>query len=285
MKKSLLTVSILLLSLACTKGPRVQLPADPDLLKLAPADSTVIIGGKIAPLAKAGLLAPLETFSANAGLNLAADLDEFLIAYNGKSPLAAFKGRVNQSALEEKLKARGVPNTTLEGKTIWGADNLSIAILDNRVVAAPAALLKPALTGNSGAPQTLRDLLATIPGDANVWGVSLGNVQLPVPERSNLANVNNVLSLVNSIVGSAKVANGVSFQATANSNDYRSARKVHDALRGALGFLRLSTPTDRTQILEALDALDIRLGQKEVKLTAYWTRDAIEALLAFRPTR
>ncbi len=206
MKKSLLPVSILLLSLACAKGPRVHLPADPDLLKLAPADSTVIIGGKIAPLAKAGLLAPLESFSANAGLNLA-DLDEFLIAYNGKAPLAAFKGRLNQSALEEKLKARGIPSTSLEGKTIWGADNLSIAFLENRVIAAPLPVLKPALTGTSGAPQNLRDLLATIPGDANIWGVSLGGVQLPVPERSNLANVNNVLSLVESIVTSPQFLN------------------------------------------------------------------------------
>lgn len=131
---------------------------------------------------------------------------------------------------------------------------------------------------------SVKQLIDRLPGDANLWAVALGGISLPmIPERSNFANLQKVISDVRSVTASANVANGVQLNATATSADEVAAKKLHDALRGLIGFARLSTPQDRQDLLKLYDAVAVKQQAADVRVDAYFTRDAVDQILALSP--
>lgn len=275
---------LFIVALACAAGcgraARKSGPANPRLVALIPQDTVALAGGRIQPLRDAGLLPDLSRFAAQTGFNPATDVDEFLLAYNGQSAALLAAGRFDSAKLVQGIQQAGAAPEQYAGTTIWTNAGQGLALLpDGLAVAAPTALVRAILDRKTALSASLQGLLETVPADATVWAVSTGGIPLPVPERSNLANIEKVLNQVESLVAFAHVASGARVTATAVSLDEAAAKKLHDGLRGLLGLARLSTPGRRTDLLKIYDAIDIRQQARETRLNAYFSRDDVDRLL------
>lgn len=275
----LATMVALLAGCGRTGGSR--LPISAELLEHVGPGTIAVAGGQIQPLVSAGLVPPLKGFVGATGFDPSKDVREFVVTYDGKSAVLLAQGAFREAELRKKLedaKALGEPHG---GKTIWRQGEIGFVLLRPDVAAAgPVTVLKSLVDAKSGGmSEGLKKVLEQVPGDAHIWGASMGGIQLPVPPRSNLANVDKLLTMVSSVIASANVSSGVRFQAKATGTDAEGAKKVHDALRGALGFARLSTSTNRQDLLKAYDAIDIRQKETHVLVTAYLPQESVDALL------
>lgn len=275
---------LFIVALACAAGcgraARKSGPANPRLAALIPLDTVALAGGHVEPLRKAGLLPDLSRFAAQTGFNPANDVDEFLLAYNGRSPALLAAGRFDSAKLAQSIEQAGASREQYAGTTIWTNADQGLALLpDGLAVAAPTSLVRAILDRKTALSASLQGLLQSVPGDATVWAVSTGGIALPIPERSNLANIEKVLNQVESLMAFANVASGVRLTATAISVDEAAAKKLHDGLRGLLGLARLSTPSHRADLLKIYDAIDIRQQARETRLNAYFRRDDVDRLL------
>jgi hypothetical protein len=261
-------------------------PANPKLVALIPGDTIAIVGGRMEPLRKAGLVPPLDKMAAETGFNPATDLDEFLLAYNGKSAALLATGRFDATKLTQKLEQAGAKAEKHAGTTIWSNGEQGVALVSSDLaVAAPNSMVRAILDRKVGLNPSLGELLQGLPGDATVWAVSAGGIALPIPERSNLANLEKILSQVESLVAFANVASGVRASATATSVDDAAAKQLHDGLRGLLGLARLTTPKERTDLLKIYDAIDIRQQGRQTRVNAYLGSDDVNRLLDFARSR
>jgi hypothetical protein len=270
------------LTVGCSKPKPAAGPASGLLVALIPADSVALAGGRLEPLRKADLLPPFAELEGKTGFNPATDVDEFLFAYNGQSGCLLVEGRFDL----ETLKKAGASRQTVAGREVWSMEAGAMVFVSNRVaVMGPPALVKTSIEGKTAPGSKLTELLRGIPADAALWAVSLGQLRVPVPERSNLANIEKILSEVETVTAYAKVGSGVDFAALAVSADDASARKLHDAVRGLLGLARLSTPTQQTELLAVYDAINVRHQGKETRVSGYLTRSQIDQVRALMPRR
>ena len=264
----------------CGQAVKKNGPADPRLVAMVPEDTVAIAGGRMEPLRKAELVPDLSRFAAQTGFNPATDIDEFLLAYNGKSAALLAAGRFDNAGLAQNLENTGAKSEKYAQTTIWTNGDQGVALLPaGLAVAAPNNLIRAILDRKTGLSPSLSGPLQSVPGDAAIWAVSAGGIALPIPERSNLANLDKILSQVESLVAFAHVATGVRASATATSVDEAAAKKLHDGLRGLLGLARLSTPSQRSDLLKIYDAIDIRQQARETRLNAYFSRDDMNHLL------
>ncbi|MCC6588700.1 MAG: hypothetical protein IT168_18535 [Bryobacterales bacterium] len=257
----------------------------PELVASVPGDTVAVIGGKVDPLRKAGLTTAIERVATREGFNPISECEQFVVAFDGKAPFVAAYGRFQRTDIEKKLTAGGGKPEQWQGKAVWtNGDTAAAFVSDQMVVAGMRPAVEASLNGKAGAPVHVKELIGRLPGDANLWAVALGGIPLPmIPERSNLANLQKVILDVRSVIVSANVANGVQLKATATSADEAGAKKLHDALRGLIGFARLSTSQERQDLLKLLDAIAVKQQAAEVNVDAYFTRDAVDQILALSP--
>lgn len=253
---------------------------------MIPGDTMAVAGGRMEPLRKAGLVPPLDKVAAQAGFNPATDLDEFLLAYDGKSAALLATGRFDTIKLTQKLEQAGAKGASHNGATIWTHGERGVALLSSDfAVTGPTRLVRSILDRKGGLNPSLAGLLQAVPGDSTLWVVSAGAIALPVPERSNLANLGKILDQVESLVAFAHVASGIRFSATAASVDETAAKQLHDGLRGLVGLARLTTPKERPDLLKIYDAIDIRRQARETRVNSYLSRDDVDRLRTLASSR
>lgn len=276
---------IVLATAGCSRTAHRDGIVRPDLLASVPGDTVAVIGGKVAPLRKAGFTTAIERIASREGFNPISECEQFVVAFDGKAPFIAAYGQFQRAEIEKKLAAGGGKSEQWQGKALWANGDTALAFAgDQLIVAGLRPAVEASLSGKAGAPVQVKQLIDGLPGDSNLWAVALGGISLPmIPERSNFANLQKVISDVRSVIVSANVANGVQLKATATSADDAGAKKLHDALRGLIGFARLSTSQDRQDLLKLLDAIAVKQQAAEVKVDAYFTRDAVDQILSLSP--
>jgi hypothetical protein len=77
----------------------------------------------------------------------------------------------------------------------------------------------------------------------------------------------------------ANLSRGLNVSMLANCKDASMAEGLNGAARGLLGFARLSTPSDQTDVLKAIDAVDIKHEQRKVRVTANLSEPVFNSLI------
>jgi len=269
-----------------------------ELERYIPADTVILAGARVDQirttplyerLVKEKKIAELDDFARRTGLDPRKDLQEFLIASNGKETLMMAKGRIENSiALEELLVKEGALRQAFDGHTLLTSDNgQSVVFVGNRLaLAGSTELLKKVLAkgdGGNGEDTNRRAVLARVgllPRDRHIWVVAVGGwAPMPLPETGNLANLNRVFQSLESVTMTMSLSDGVSLNAAGTCNDERHAKQLHDMLRGLIGFGRLSTPSDRPEMLRFFDGVQVEHSKKEVKVDATVPKDLVDVFL------
>lgn len=220
------------------------------------------------------------------GLDPRRDLSQLVAAWDGKKVLIIAKGRFSPNELERKLAAAGAHETPYRKYKLLGDVNNSVVFLNSDLALAGALeVVEPAIDayedGRGEIPQTLEDRMDKVPKGDQLWLVSAGG--LPFVEmrmRSDLESaLSNIVDYVNGSLAGVRVDSGLHLQAEISCVSDEGAKRVHDALRGLIGFGRLSTKDDEQDLLRAYDGIHVDQNHSVVDIKADLSGDLADALL------
>jgi hypothetical protein len=123
----------------------------------------------------------------------------------------------------------------------------------------------------------LQPLLASLPNRDQFWTVFNGSaIRLPVPDESNLGNINHLARAVQTGAVGADLSSGLSLHAHATCATDASAKQIHDTLKGFIGLGRLSTPDSQPELLKVYDAIQVQQQDRLVNISADIPQDMVD---------
>jgi hypothetical protein len=242
---------------------------DPAIGPLIPPDTTMMAGLRLEKIRATPLyksyrdklpMKMLEQFKERTGLDPEHDIWELVIAGTPNDYLVFARGRFTVGELEPKLDPLGKNRVSYKGYNLIGEERNAVVFLNpGVVVAGRMASLKTMIDRRDRPaviPPALASRISSIPADAQLWLVDSGGL----PRLDLLTNRDDVGSLID-----CKSDEGV--------------KRLKDALRGVIGFARLSTKGDQQDLLKLYDAIDVTAEQKAVRVTAAINPELVRTLL------
>jgi hypothetical protein len=259
------------LTLACNSesGSTATKP-DKGLYAYLPPDATFIAGARVAHLRKSPLYKTFRDRLPAEALPYEKDATEIVVSTDGVHTLLLARGKFNKQQLESDLGKNGTPTTV----TNLASDLIAIA---DPTTIATAKKSKEAHSGSA--------LVAQIPTPADLWLVTNGQLPIPVPERSNLSNLNRLSQDLRLGVAGFQVSDAIQADVHLDFANDAASEQAHTALRGFLGLARLSTPEGKEQLLNVLDRLLISRDKARVIVKADWPPELVQTLIGMLPTR
>lgn len=228
----------------------------------------------------------LDAMAGRIGLDPRRDLSHVVVAWDGKKVLLIVQGRFSPGDLERKLSAAGAHETPYRKYKVFGDIKNAVAFLNQQLaVAGPLDALEPAIDRfedrQGGVPESLQGQMSKIPKNDQLWLASTGGLPfIEMQMRSDIESaLSNIVDYVNATNLGIKVDSGLHLQAEISCVSEQGAKRVHDALRGVIGFGRLSTKDNETELLRVYDAIQVNQKQQMVDIRADLTGDLADALL------
>jgi hypothetical protein len=291
---ALLLLASLLLLTSCRPALLKPVRIDPALRALIPADTVYLFGANVERMRQTPVYRKLtqlawpqvDRFARETGVDPRRDIREVLASSNGTSMVTMVLGTFNAADLEPKLRARGAPRIAWKGYTLYGTEEAAVAFLSPSIaVAGSTPVLKSVIDagdGGHGVPTALRPLLDAVPERDQMWAVSAGG--LPVPrmgaaEGSRLGDIAGMLRGIQAVVLGVDFSNGLHLTARLDCRTKDDARHVHDALRGAIGMARLSTPDNQPELLRVYDGIQVAQGNSRVEVNGDLPADQVDRFL------
>ena len=289
-------VSIAALALmSCQKAPIAAVNVDPALATLVPPETKLLVGAKLDKLRETPLyqqrfaslpLAQLDKFAADTGLDPRKDVWEVLFCSNGKDTgVLMLRGKFSPTDLEPRLVGNGANRTNYKGYSLFGDARTSAFFMNASTALAGSTKSIQAIIDNrdtslNGIPAVLLPLVKQVPGNAQFWAVFDGVlVDMPFREDSNLGNINTMIRSLDNGWVSANLTKGLDLKAVGNCRSADAAKQIHDALRGVIGFGRLSTPDNQPELLKAFDGMKVDQQEKVVKISAEIPQPVVDKIL------
>ncbi|NWF84371.1 MAG: hypothetical protein HXY18_11135 [Bryobacteraceae bacterium] len=165
-----------------------------------------------------------------------------------------------------RLSHKGYPilSTKEGGVTFF---NTGVAVLG------PVEQLKRVIDNRdnpAGAPKDLLALVGKIPARAHLWAVSpqLGAMMPQQRVEGTMGSILRMGQTAGEFLFWSDLAEGVDLEAHLTYADEKMAAQVRDALKALLGILRLRTPSDQTELLQAYSNVFPTSEGPHVKVTA-----------------
>jgi len=282
----------LLLALAgCGGGLTRHGPIDPALAVFIPPDTVAIAGVRMdqlratplyRKLAERNRLPRFDQFRAESGFDPSRDIHEMLLASDGKNVLA-----IAQGAFAAK-PADGLSATEYKGCTLYSKNGSEvIAFPDKRTaLGGPAVAVRAAIdrykSGGRGTPRDLMARAAALPADVQIWAIAAGwrgATPDQLREMGNLANLDRVLRLVEGASLTIVLRMGVHAAFTGDSRTEADAKTLADSLRGLASLARMGVPRQRTDLLQALDGIQVKQDGRVVQVKVDMAEDLAEKLV------
>jgi len=266
---------VLLLILPACRRDKPPLAINPSLARLVPVDTVALAGFRMNEVRNSPLYRKwaartggrIDEFARETGFDPRKDVEQFLIASDGKNMLVLAKGK-----FEKQMERHG------GGYGVVFPDK-------STAVAGPLPAVKAAIDRGKkdGIPQALREKLATLPPESQVWGVALGidpHLYKMIPETGNLSNLRPVLASVDSVAVGMDLRSGVKMEFTGVCRAAQDAKVIHDGLRGLIGMGRLSTPDNAPEMLRFYDGIQVTQEQQTVRVRADIPEEILERVLS-----
>lgn len=227
----------------------------------------------------------LDEFSRRTGLDARKDIWELLFVSNGKEGFMMGRGKFSSSDLEPRLEGEGVERFSYKGYRMFGDENGAVLFINSSTAivgrtAALRSLLDLRSESKLGVPKELAEKMKQVPATAQFWAVFSGTrVLTPFPEGTNLGNINKMLASVRDGVFHVDLRYGFLSNAIGTCATPQDAQQIRDALRALIGLGRLSTPSDRPELLKAYDGIQVVQDQQQVKVDIRVPEDIVEEFL------
>jgi hypothetical protein len=133
---------------------------------------------------------------------------------------------------------------------------------------------------SAGPPPAMASLLARILPTSQFWAAYAGGpIHLPFDTSGNLANINKILSLIQTGTFFLDLSTGVAGMAEGTSATDQNAQDLESGLKAMIGLGRLSTSAKQPQLLRAWDGLRPTRVNRDVKLHIDEPEQAVDSLL------
>ena len=283
--------TLLLAGAGCErKAAAPPLGIDARLAAMVPREATILAGFRMDRVRKSPLYEkyfrnriPVGGNTAKEMMQFQEQIDEVVAAVTGKDTLVLACGRLDRAAIEAKLRSSHAPEATIAGRPGFLKDNVALVLLDGGVAVAGArAQVEDALTRAGkvvSLPARFFQASKNIPAESGVWVISVGRLPaLPIPERSNMANLPRLLQNVELGTASADLSAGLRFSAAATCTSEDDAKQIQTMFRGLIGMARLSTPNDKPELLKVYDRIELKQSARSVEINADLPVDVIETV-------
>ena len=265
---------------------------DPPLAGYVPADTLLLLDVRLqgpdslltTPVYQKYLsgmpLPQVDDFARSTGLDPRKDVAELVFCSNGKQGAMIGRGRFQPRELESKLTAQGASRIDYKSYRLLGNEkNAAVFVSESVAMTGSTPMLRAMLDlkGRGRPPEWLEALVRTIPAGTQFRAAFGGGVlRLPVPDSSNLANLNRLARAIESGVFYADLRSGIEFTAKGTCTDEAGARQVHDALKGFIGLGRLSTPDNKPDLLRLYDSIRVEQSGRSVSASATIPPDLVD---------
>jgi len=273
------------------EGPRI----DPSLAALAPSETSILVGVRLDELRKTATyqrrfsnlsLPRIDDFARETGLDPRRDLAEALFCSNGQdSGVLIVRGRFTPAELESKIEKRGAARTRYKGFSLFGDQRTSVFFMNSETALAGSTpmlheIINTRDRGSLGIPKALQPLLASLPAGDQFWTVFTGSaIRLPVPDESNLGNINHLARAVQTEAVGADLRSGLALHAHGTCATDAAAKQIRDTLKGFIGLGRLSTPDSQPDLLKAYDAIQVEQQGPVVNIAADIPQQIVDKFL------
>jgi hypothetical protein len=279
----------------CQPAERV----DNVLAKLIPADSEALFGARMEQLRSAPLytklvgqqkLGQLDSFSAETGFDPRRDVRDLIVASNGRpngSVLLA-RGSFHLADVKtlKKVQYRGYV------LSLTPKEDAGFCIMDSTLaIAGPTPSMKAALnhylSSSKDAATDLLNQARAVPQQFQVWSVSVGASDFlanNLPHDGNAANFGKIFRSMENTHFQADLSRGLNATAQGQCRTEADAKSLGDAVRGLIGFGRLSVPDNQPDLLRLWDGLHVDQNQRTITISANISQDLIDKLVQFFQT-
>ena len=301
MRRLLIVLAVLLAG--CGPKPPARVFIDPALVTLVPADTIYLAGIGLDKLRDTTVykrfiadrpIKMLDDFQKETGLDPRKDLWEFLIAGDGKQSLVFCRGKFAEFGLEPKLSRPGVQRMSYKGMLMLGNEESAVLFLNASVaVAGPTSMLRSLVDNrdksSNGIPAWLQAKIDTIPPASQVWAAgdvtrALGG--LSVQENGTAGNFAQFAPNIEIATAGLNFSDGLKLAAVALCKTEQDASRLNSTVRAAVGFARLNTPAEETQLMTALDAIKSQVKDgRTVTLDANLSASQFDKLIALVESR
>ncbi len=232
-------------------------------------------------------LPQFDEMAARVGLDPRRDLSSVLVVWDGKNPLLLAQGAIPATDLQAKLTAGGAQRVSFKNFTLFtrGADSVSFP-QGGLAIAGPTSGVQAALdlrsAGAGDVPAELKERLAEVPADSQIWEVSRGGLPLAnFPLRSDIASIlSNIAAFVSATSFGLRFDGGTHLQARLICKSPEGAQRIQDTFRGLIGLARLSTHDNELDLLRMWDAISISTDQQTVRVQMDLAADLTDKLIA-----
>lgn len=276
---------------ACSRKPAAPpLGIDAQLAAMVPREATILGGFRMDRIRTSPLYEeyfrgrlPMGGENARGLMEFQDQIDEVLVAVVERDSLVLAKGKMDRAAMEAKLREAKAPEATVGGKPGFEQNGVAVVLLDGGyALAGPRARVEDALTRmgkNVVLPARFFQTAQAMPAASHMWVISVGRLPvLELPERSNLANLPRALENVELARMNADLSNGLKMSAAATCTTEPDAKQIHTLLRGVIGMARLSTPSDKPELMKVFDRFQIAQKERVVTLDASLPLEMIDEL-------
>src|SRR5262249_19461905 len=203
-------LSIAVLALAGCGAKSSGVKVDAALDTLVPPDTVLLVGTRLEALLKtpvyqknfaAQSFSQIDEFARRTGLDPRKDLWELLFVSNGKTGVLLGRGKFADEMMEPRLEKEGAKRSSYKGLNMFGNDRGAVMLISPTLAAlGEIPALQPLIDrrpDSHGPPPALAALMKEIPADAQFWAAYAGGpIHLPLDDNPNLANVNKLVSSV-----------------------------------------------------------------------------------------
>src|SRR5258706_2372913 len=248
----------------CSRPASVGVKTDPVLQTLVPGDTVLMVGTRLEAVEKTPVyqkyfagrqFSQIEELAQRTGLDPRKDLWELLFVSNGKQSVLLGRGKF-ANEMEPRLEKEGAQRMGYKGFNLIGNERGAVVFINSSTAAIGEIDALHSLIdqreASHGPPPALAAMMKEIPSDVQFWAAYTGgSVKLPFEEISNLANVNKLLSYVQSGNVYFDLRTGLDGVALGNCSSEEGAQQVRDALKALVGIGRLSAPKNQPELSQA----------------------------------
>lgn len=280
----------------CLPAERV----DNVLAKLVPADTQALFGARMEQLRTAPLyiklvaqqkLMQLDSFAGETGFDPRRDVRDLVLASSGRPNSSVLLARGDFHVDQTKLDAKTFKKVPYRGYvlTVTQKEDAGFCIMDKTLaIAGPTASMKAALdhylSTTRDTSNTLLDQARAVPEQFQVWSVSSGAADFlanNLPKDGNAANFAKIFRSMENTHFEADLSKGLNATAQGQCRTEADAKSLGDAVRGLIGFGRLSVPDNQPELLRLWDGLKVDQNQRMITISANISQDLIDKLVQF----
>ncbi len=222
-------------------------------------------------------IAMIETIQSQTGLDPRKNIWEIVFAWRGQkmAPLAFIRGKFGgEFGREPNFDRTKFQSLSHKGYYIMTPGEGAGVMFMNTGAAVAGRIddLKTVIDArddkNAAPPQSLLDLVGTLPGSAHFWmAAESGAALMPdMPLEGNMANFARMASAMGRVTAWAEMKEGMKAQISADYADAQSAKMSHDFVKGMIGLARLRTPDTEADMLKLFDGVRPMLKDKRLEI-------------------